>query len=775
MKLTNEQKIAFLNSITNEMFLIDEVLIPMFNNMNKFKVIKTHGQNEKGKDIVLIKEDDFHQNIYTGIIVKNEPITNASSKNKDKEIVPIVSNQITMCINNGFDSIEENKNVSFNNIIILTSKSISNSAREAFIKIAESYKFTKLIFWEAHELIENIDNYLPDIYLVSHGTLAKYFHLLKEKCENLNELKKLTIYKGEDKKLSDIYVELKIFKKQEKISNGRTMTVYANTTLGELINKKGKYLITGSAGAGKSTLLRSEIYKMIIDYETKKNESIPVFIRIKDIVNKYLDPKNYELSIIKYLSAEYSLSEDELKSIVFSKERLVFLFDGFDELSTDEEKGNFFNILKIIEENPQNNIIITSRKTKVFNDRFLEYSKWEVSDFSIKQITDFFQKWFKDKNEQLIKDLKDHNLLEKLPNTPLVMTLIAILFESDENVEIPANLTELYKMFVELLVGKWNLDRRIDTFYKANDKETFLTELALFLHFSNKISCTESELIHLFDETSKKLGRKFDNYRLLDALIKDTNLLIQNEKQEYEYRHLSFQEYFVGTYLTIKNDISQILDIFPHPWWDQVLYFYCGTRKVNDDVLPKVFDKILTCSDRDKILGLYEMGYLIQASYKTDAKVRGELISKSLMIYSEIIPNFIKDRPDELRKFPDIIYYLSFMEAFKMHFNSRYLKEIFFSVYNEIKEKKVDSFEKALALFLLTVIISSNGNIEVLSDCDTIFKEYPQILLMEDFLLRCELFEEIKDKEQKELIKKHSKLIIKRIRNNKDLYRRLLE
>jgi len=589
MALTNSQKNSFFDTIKNEMFLIDEILIPMFSNMNKFrKVIKTHGNDEKGKDIVLISKDDFDQYVYTGIIVKNEHITNASNKGKDKEIVSVVSNQITMCIDNGFESIEEQKCVSFSNLIIITSKSISNSARDAFIKIANLHKFTKIMFWDSQELIKNIDLYLPDIYLVSHGVLSKYFHLMKEKCENLNELKKITLYKGENKKLSDVYIEPKIFKKKQSIIKGKTITIYDNTTFSVLISNNGKYLISGSAGSGKSTLLRSEIYRMIINYEIKKSNKIPIYIRIKDIVKNRENVEDYELCIYEYLSKEYNLTNDDVKLIFGTKENLIFFLDGFDELSTSDEKALFFNILEKIETYPNNNIIITSRETRLFNEQFMSYSKWELSEFTLKQITSFIQKWFKDKNEQLVSDLKEHNLLEKLPNTPLVMTLIAILFESDENVEIPANLSELYKMFVELLIGKWNLDRRIDTFYQANDKETFLTELALYLHYNNKISCTEQELINLFNDTSRKLGRTFDNYRLLEILINDTNLIVKNEKYEYEFRHLSFQEYFVGTFLTIKNDVDEIINYFPHPWWDQVLYFYCGTRKINDDILPKI-------------------------------------------------------------------------------------------------------------------------------------------------------------------------------------------
>jgi hypothetical protein len=205
--------------------------------------------------------------------------------------------------------------------------------------------------------------------------------------------------------------------------------------------------------------------------------------------------------------------------------------------------------------------------------------------------------------------------------------------------------------------------------------------------------------MQLFDRTSKKLGRTFDNNILFNELIKDTNLLIRNEKGEYEFRHLSFQEYLVGTYLTIKNDVNMIIDIFPHPWWDPVLYFYCGTRKINDDVLPKIFTRILGCADRDKILGLFEMGYLIQSSYKTDAKIRSELINRKLTCYAQVIPAFIRKKDDELRKTPDIIYYLSFMEAFKIYFGLKFLKEIYLSIYEEMKNQILIHLRKYFRYF----------------------------------------------------------------------------
>jgi hypothetical protein len=774
MSFSEVQKSDFLKNLPDEIFFLDEVLIPLFTNMNQFKVIRTHGPNENGKDIVLISDGPFGNKNYTAVIVKNEPITNASTK-KDKEIVATVSTQIVMCIDSGFDSIEESRKVSFNDIIVLTSQTISNSAREQLIEIAKNHRFINIHFWETKEIIKYIDDYLPEIYLVSSGTLSKYFHIVKEKCESLNELKKIAIYNDNEKHLSDVYIEPKLVSKKETIINEKTKYEYFESTLNQLLLKQGHYLITGSAGSGKSTLIRSEIYRLVLDYESKRKEILPVFIKLKTIAKCKVDC-DVEEAIESYLSEEFELSIDEARYLLSKKSEIIFFLDGYDELSTKEERDRVLEILGFIEECYGCSIVVSSRKVPYgFAGNFKSYAEWEMADFSVKQISSFFDKWFKKENEKLIEDLKDHDLLDKLPNTPLVMTLIAILFESDNNVEIPSNLSELYRMFIDLLVGRWNLDRKIDSFYKANDKETFLTNIALFLHTQNKIACTEDELIEVFKETAKDLGRTFDFVLMKEELLKDTALLVLNEKSEYEFRHLSFQEYFVGTYLTVAGDIKEIIANIPHPWWNQVLYFYCGTRKINNDVLPLILETILHRPLKEKLMGLFEFGYYVQSSYKTKAAIRQELIASAIQAYAESLIELIETKADEAYKMPEIVRYLSLIEGFRIHYGSKFLSEIYGNLFNGVNMDDVDSYNKALALFILTTIIASEGKAEVLADSDRVFKQYPIIQLMEDFLIRCVLMEEFEDKKQKAIIKEQSRVILKRIKNNKELYKNILE
>ena len=46
---------------------------------------------------------------------------------------------------------------------------------------------------------------------------------------------------------------------------------------------------------------------------------------------------------------------------------------------------------------------------------------------------------------------------------------------------------------------------------------------------------------------------------------------------------------------------------------------------------------------------------------------------------------------------------------------------------------------------------------------------------MEDFQIRCQIMDEVKDKEEKKILKERTRVIAKRIKSNPILYKSLLE
>ena len=198
-----------------------------------------------------------------------------------------------------------------------------------------------------------------------------------------------------------------------------------------MITKKGFYLIKGNAGTGKSTLLRSTTVRMISDFEIHKSENVPFFIKLKMLVRNFVEPADKFL--YDYFNREYNIDGEYFNKLI-KENHLVFFLDGLDELVTDDEKNAFNQLLEQITKITAT-VILSSRNQKLSTDENLsKFEEWKINDFSFNQIKNFLNKWFNKENNELVENLKDHNLLDKLPSTPLVMTLLAILFDVDSNV-----------------------------------------------------------------------------------------------------------------------------------------------------------------------------------------------------------------------------------------------------------------------------------------------------------------------------------------------------
>jgi len=318
------------------------------------------------------------------------------------------------------------------------------------------------------------------------------------------------------------------------------------------------------------------------------------------------------------------------------------------------------------------------------------------------------------------------------------------------------------------------LDRRLSNFYQANDKETFLTEIALFFHRNNIISCPEVILREIFDKTQKKLGKPIEYDKMLHELIVNTNLIVRNEKENFEFRHLSFQEYFVASEMVIKNKAEELINYFPNEWWNQVLYFFCGIRKDNEDLLPKIIQKTSSIQNKEKFNAVWELGYLIQSSYKTHADLREIFIKEAITTYSKIVPEAVGEFLKQSKKIPEVLLYLSLSFIFTIHFKSRYLLEIFKKIYGKLIAENKNNFEDAFSIFLIGFILSELGELDYLAQSGQYFKGFPLIELLQETELRMGI-EKIKDKAERRTIKGISKDIMKKIKRSPDLYKKYIE
>jgi predicted NACHT family NTPase len=294
----------------------------------------------------------------------------------------------------------------------------------------------------------------------------------------------------------------------------------------------------------------------------------------------------------------------------------------------DAQRQLVGEILEFGNQYKRSKIVIATRPTGIMS--IPGFRAWILQPFNRQLTNKFFEKWFAKRpilKDRILQDLKNHDLVEKVPPTPIVLTLMAILVEQQENVELPANLSELYQMFTDLLLGKWSLDRRINTMFNANVKAYLINEIAVYLH-RNKLITLASDIVRaIVTDIIVRKGWQYDPDQVFAELLEGESLLYKNDFGEVGFRHSSFQEFFVARKMLDEHmSPSEIIERFNDRWWQSPIYFYAGLKKDNATLLPLIAKQIQTKDLESFWPAFWHFGYLLQASYTTDIEVREQCL-----------------------------------------------------------------------------------------------------------------------------------------------------
>lgn len=354
------------------------------------------------------------------------------------------------------------------------------------------------------------------------------------------------VFKGESKKLKDLYIPLTIVK---NTNNRYEKEFLVDRYDEEFMFKYRNILLVDNAGMGKSTIMKY-LYVNCVEEE----KGIPIFIELRNL-------KEQE-SIVSYISKEISglgksIPDDKIIDLI-RKGKFLFFFDGYDEIIPEIKEEITKNLQDFICRVYDSQIIISSREEGELMG-FRNFHRFDIKPLEKYEAYNLIRKYDNNGNvsEELIRKLEEEEdlvLLSEFLKNPLMVSLMYKAF--DYRRDIPVKKHIFYRQVYDALFQDHDLSKGgAYKHYKKSrlDVEDFHKVLRYLGISSIKegIVYNKEKLINIVTSIKKRNGDlEFSECDFIDDIVRVVPIFIK-DGNEYRWVHKSFQEYFAASYICI--------------------------------------------------------------------------------------------------------------------------------------------------------------------------------------------------------------------------------
>ncbi len=499
-------------------------------------------------------------------------------------------------------------------------------------QIKKRFPTVRIDFWSKEDLVDKIDTHYTNFWQHTDTFLKPYEEFYLKTIETDSELRNLLKLDEKYAKMLNIFIEprLTIFVEDKEGHRPRPKRIERTKLV-----KSGCYVIAGDAGTGKTTLLK-EIGKELIDnnlrIEGKKN--LPIFIKHTDFASNNFVLDSTIDSILLKTYKDFDLER------LFDVYEVILLIDSLDELEKKHQMSILQDIDKLHTDLGVRFIVATrSYEYLVKECEIQEPLHVTIQNFNLKQIEAFLQNFFKFdelKANTLLHSLHDNRILDKLPITPLTLSVISILYE-ERQYEIPATITDIYDNFHLFLLGRNTVQSNLE-FLDINIKERILSIYALeILQNAKREPKSRQDFVNFIENFFAKRNRTIDKTQipeLVQSLTQGTGVLYIDENSLVNFKHNYFMEYYASREIFNHQRVlleDELVSRFTDFNWQNTAIFYAGRTKDMPEFLKKIisrfkeYESIIDC-----LIGISGMGYLLQALWLTDASILKEGIKTGL-------------------------------------------------------------------------------------------------------------------------------------------------
>ncbi|MBE9114123.1 GUN4 domain-containing protein, partial [Nodosilinea sp. LEGE 07298] len=280
----------------------------------------------------------------------------------------------------------------------------------------------------------------------------------------------------------------------------------------------------------------------------------------------------------------------------------VIMLDGFDEVAKDQ-RPTVANWINAQMHRYGNSIFIVTSRPKAYRDQDaahrleLSTALW-VRDFDADQRRDFVTRWYQcqeryahgdrdtpdviklanEAAQDLLRQIEDRQELKDLAKNPLLLNMIVTFHRRYPGARLPQRRVELYRDICQLQLRDRPRARQLDTLLTQCEAQTILQMLALYMMQQRQERISQADLRQVLVHSLQQQEETLDPDDFLDQVVQISELLVQQE-DEYEFAHLSFQEYLAAAEVVRTRQEPLLYDRFDDDWWKPTILLYVAQVK----------------------------------------------------------------------------------------------------------------------------------------------------------------------------------------------------
>ena len=380
---------------------------------------------------------------------------------------------------------------------------------------------------------------------------------------------------------------------QERLAEDRGQTF----TPAEALRQFRHLVVLGDPGAGKTTMLKY-VCLMSAKGKAKALPDFPIFVSL----NRFA--KERDADLLDFISREASDRYGLTGGRPFIEGCLdqggaIVLLDGLDEASVGSAEAadeayrhTVAEINKLSTRFPKAPVVVTSRRAGWKGQLAPTFTIAAVLDFTANDIRQFIENWFgakSDRARDLQLRLSEQVQLQELAANPLLLSLIAIVFEQD--LELPERRAKLYERCVHVLLTEWDAHRGIkrQSLFTADRKRDLLEDVALHFHRQGQRYFAKASLLDVIRSYLPTIDLEARQAEaILDEITSQHGLLKEQAIDWYGFLHLTLQEYFSALSIDRASQTHVALAHADNPWWEEVILLLAGMSKDASPLLEAI-------------------------------------------------------------------------------------------------------------------------------------------------------------------------------------------